>query len=55
MTGKHFTPGPGWQFELLLGTLLALLFAAAFLVPQFHLNLGWHLSHGGKVGHSKSL
>jgi hypothetical protein len=49
------TPGPGWSFELLLATLAALLFAVVFLLPQFHLNLGWHMSHGGKAVHSKSL
>ena len=47
------TPGPGWRFELLLGTLAALLFAAAVLAPHLHLNLRWHQSV--QAPHSKSL
>ena len=54
MTGKHFTPGPGWQFELLLGTLVALLFAVTVLVPRLNVHLHLH-SHGVPVPHSKSL
>jgi len=48
------TPGPGWGFELLIGTLAALLFAAAVLMPRLHTHL--HLRHGGHATvHSKSL
>ena len=49
------TPGPGWSFELLMGTLMAALLAAAVLVPHVHLKLGWHMSHGGRAAQSKSL
>ena len=53
MTGPR-TPGPGWGFELLIGTLAALLFAIAVLVPRLHMQL--HLRHGGHFTvHSKSL
>jgi hypothetical protein len=48
------TPGPGWGFEILIGTLAALLFAATVLVPRLHMQLHWR--HGGHaVVHSKSL
>ena len=53
MLGSN-TPGPGWRYEVLLGTCLALLFAVAVLAPRLHVQLHLH-SHGMPTPHSKSL